>query len=552
VSLKKPSEVFKKNKGAVSLDETVEKIIKTSDMSTFSDAFNAFKNNLNKIEILSDFSETLDNYRVNIERINHLSEKVEEIKNDISSLLKKEDLENAMMSQLILVEESIRQVQKKVKSINEDELSQIREQVFGLSENVIEFFENEVPKYSKLVVESEIRVNTRYDDLEKSISQSFEEIEEYVENKYGELTENLQTINENSLSGIIQEFNSLDEVVSKIKKEDIPKYKGFIVETERKTETKLEEFDEKLNKTVAEVLGIVKSVETITEETENKVLNRIQEVGKLQEDVTTEIERIENYKEDITKKVANLEVELIRNDKHLKEQNHTLENLQDGIITNGKFIKEQNQTLERIQDELHITIQKLNLEKLEKTNYELTKKVKYLEEIFEKFNEKDILTESIIPEPSSVKNKDPLTPLDKNFVTFEQLQQHYRLYINRIQQQLATIGGGGETRLKYLDDIVGIATNPSAYDGKYLKYSHSLGKFEFQEVSGGIGIGTTTSSLLGVGVTSLLFTGPGISDIIVDDSIVTINIVGQSSQNYDGGNASSLYGGTEPIICGGA
>jgi hypothetical protein len=36
-----------------------------------------------------------------------------------------------------------------------------------------------------------------------------------------------------------------------------------------------------------------------------------------------------------------------------------------------------------------------------------------------------------------------------------------------------------------LDDIVGIATNSSAYDGKFLKYNHSIGKFEFDAVSGG-------------------------------------------------------------------
>jgi hypothetical protein len=34
-----------------------------------------------------------------------------------------------------------------------------------------------------------------------------------------------------------------------------------------------------------------------------------------------------------------------------------------------------------------------------------------------------------------------------------------------------------------LDDIVGIATNPSAYGDKYLQYNHSLGKFEFTDPS---------------------------------------------------------------------
>jgi len=53
------------------------------------------------------------------------------------------------------------------------------------------------------------------------------------------------------------------------------------------------------------------------------------------------------------------------------------------------------------------------------------------------------------------------------------------LFLNRIEEQLSTLGGGGEVNLKYLDDVVGIATNASAYDGKFLRYNHSLGKFEF-------------------------------------------------------------------------
>jgi len=72
----------------------------------------------------------------------------------------------------------------------------------------------------------------------------------------------------------------------------------------------------------------------------------------------------------------------------------------------------------------------------------------------------------------------------KNPINIEQLKNHYQLLVGRLQEQLATIGGGGEVNLKYLDDVVGIATNPSVYDGKYLKYDHSIGKFVFEDVSG--------------------------------------------------------------------
>lgn len=64
------------------------------------------------------------------------------------------------------------------------------------------------------------------------------------------------------------------------------------------------------------------------------------------------------------------------------------------------------------------------------------------------------LNEGLLNEPPNVKNSDPLTPLDQNFVTFDQLNEHYQLFINRIQQQMATIGGGGETQFKFLDDVV--------------------------------------------------------------------------------------------------
>jgi hypothetical protein len=86
---------------------------------------------------------------------------------------------------------------------------------------------------------------------------------------------------------------------------------------------------------------------------------------------------------------------------------------------------------------------------------------------------------------------DPLTPEDQQFATLKDLSTHYRLFINRIQTQMSTMGGGGETRLKYLDDVVGIATNASTYDGKFLKYDHSVGKFEFDTppASPAVGIG---------------------------------------------------------------
>ncbi len=662
MALKKPSEYFKKKESLGSVDETVRGFVKEPEINTFSEAFDSFKNNLNKIEVLSDFSETLDNYRVNIERVNYLSEKIDDIQVEVKNLLTKEDLDRAMMSQLLIVEKSINDIQNKVKYINESKITEVRADVSQLTKTVNDFLANEVPRYKKLVVESELRTNNRYKELEENVNQTLEGIGELVDGKYLELTNSLQGINEKSLSGILKDFSTLDEKIYELVEEEIPRYKGFIVETGRRvdskileTEKKVEEklkiadktfeekiknieesfnkFDEsteqkieniqtslnefieiespKYNKILIEnklkteeevkiiqknisekVSQFVKDIETLKSsaltETKNinlfveekinefnlildetqkdvkKTLSTYTSISKLFEDkVTADNEKVNSYEstlnnfsqkienclsninffreeiekrsqiedewrnilkeelvkrfkehenivnkevclveESINKQVSNLQDNILRSEEDIKLQNKNLQevidfvqndldkrvtDLQVEIVRNESHIKTQNKSLEVIQEEVKNTLERINFDEIEKQNYDLGQKIKYLEEVFEKISEKEILTENIIVEPPSSDNKDPLTPLNKNFVTLEQLQEHYRLFINRIQQQLATIGGGGETRLKYLDDIVGIATNASAYDGKFLKYNHSIGKFEFVTVSGGGG-----------------------------------------------------------------
>jgi hypothetical protein len=123
------------------------------------------------------------------------------------------------------------------------------------------------------------------------------------------------------------------------------------------------------------------------------------------------------------------------------------------------------------------------------------------------------LDEGLLNEPTTA---DPVD--NTEFVTSDQLKDHYRLFLNRIEEQLSTVGGGGEVKLKYLDDIVGVATNAAAYDGKFLRYNHGLGKFEF--ISNGpwadsfesdirVGIHTTINVAINTNVISK--SGPGLS-----------------------------------------
>lgn len=554
--LKKPSEYFKKD--IPSVDNSVQELVKAPEMNTFSDAFDAFKNNLSKIEVLSNFSETLDNYRVNIERVNHLSSSIEDIKTEVQTLLKKEDLDRAMMSQLLVVEQSIRDVQNKVKGINEKNLTEIRLDVSGLINSVNEFLENDVPKYKKLVVDSELRTSARYEELEDNVNQTLEGIGEFVENKYQQLTETLEGINEKSLTGILEDFKVLENNLQKIQEEDIPKYKGFIVETERKTETKLNEIDEKIlnsltsfeDKIVEDVeqkysyaLNEYKNLENIVidikdndipkykgfivesgikvdsrikefndnlNEITQRVLEKINEVESISTDNSDLVTQVTQKIEDV-KNLSKRVFEDLRNNENYKTSlNEKLSDLQVEIVRNESHIKSQTKNFQELQEEVREHLSKINLEVIEEKSEKLGKKIKYLEEVFEKFNEKEIFAENFLAEPPSIDNKDPLTPLDQKFVTLDQLQEHYRLFLNRIQQQLLTFGGGGETQLKYLDDVVGIATNAAEYDNKFLKYNHSIQKFELVVVDAAstdvywvkTDVGIHTLAKVGIGTTN--------------------------------------------------
>ena len=154
---------------------------------------------------------------------------------------------------------------------------------------------------------------------------------------------------------------------------------------------------------------------------------------------------------------------------------------------------------------------KEDLAEFQKVDYDISEKIKYMEEVFVKFNEQAVLNENIITEPSSTNNSDPLTPLDQTFVTFEQLSEHYRVFINRIQQQLSTLGGGGAVRIQDMDDI---DLSTAKVNNKFLKYNSTSGKWEGANASGGDGtvniIDDTTPQLGGnLDLNSKNITGTG-------------------------------------------
>jgi hypothetical protein len=78
--------------------------------------------------------------------------------------------------------------------------------------------------------------------------------------------------------------------------------------------------------------------------------------------------------------------------------------------------------------------------------------------------EKTLIEKSLglLSEPDNVKQQnDSITPLNQNYVTLDQLNKQYNQFLSRIQQQLSTLGGGGEVNLTYMDVPITSVINSS-------------------------------------------------------------------------------------------
>jgi len=645
VPLRKPSEFFNDTKSKNSLDLVNEELNSAAPerVESLNEAFNAFKYNLSNIEALTDFTNNITEFKTSVEQINQLSEGIDLLKKEIDGCIKKEDLDNTVVSQLFFVEESIKNVQNNIKSLNSKTLTGIKEEFYSLSEAVENFLNVDAPQLKNSISQSEIRIDERFVSHKKSLDLEVERINSQISERLLAITESVKSINQKDLLKIKEEISSVDDKVDYALKKEIQSYKKFFAETETKTEQRLlesreyieakceeiesdhqsrineikqeldsfinleipkyrnilvessikneseikrlteniennilivsktvKELEEKVNQeknnidetlsskiseiesfiydSKAEITSISKTYENLYKDFKNREISENKKLESYSDRLNTFSEKIINLEENLTKDVSDLQnnldisttkyYDILKNEVGYFEQNilDKVKDLEINFVRNEKHIQDAKNTLKE-------TLSKIKIDDIEKKNNQLLERISQLETILEKFDEKKLLTEDLT-DPPSTKNKDPLTPLDKDYVTLKDLQDHYRIFINRVQMQLASIGGGGAGFVKDLADVsfdestgqnkllifngtdwVGIASTalssgPSTLvglsdvdstnlgDGRFLRYNASTSEFTFAPVSasnleliaGDIQSGILTTSGLGPAV----------------------------------------------------
>jgi|TARA_B100000073_G_scaffold306665_1_gene276499 hypothetical protein len=145
----------------------------------------------------------------------------------------------------------------------------------------------------------------------------------------------------------------------------------------------------------------------------------------------------------------------------------------DSIFSQVKeSIAEDHETAEKVSKQAAVFESWLFSETKEKKEEIVVEEAEVFREEVEKIEpdveEKVSLIESslgLLSEPSDQKmGDDPITPLDQKFATLDDLQKHYTKFLSRIQQQLSTVGGGGENNtdgFEYVSDK-NLESNPIA------------------------------------------------------------------------------------------
>jgi hypothetical protein len=113
----------------------------------------------------------------------------------------------------------------------------------------------------------------------------------------------------------------------------------------------------------------------------------------------------------------------------------------------------------------------------------------------------------------------------------------------QVMRDVRAQGGGGEVNIRYLDDIVGIATNSSAYDSKFLQWNSTTNQAEFVNPNA-VGI----TSIISISGATTYYQASNVDDYIGVNANVPVTIVLPQIPSYgkklivkDEGNKIATY-----------
>ena len=446
MSLRKPSELFG--------SKTVEETNSSPAKKYLNESYQQFQGSLFKIEELEEKLEAI--YTEYPKTIEVLSEK-------LSNRVTKTELDNKMFTHLSVVDENFEAIKNQVKGLNKNDLREFKNNVSQLTSIVQNLIDVEFPQYKNKVIRNEIKISEKFTESENKVANELNKFSSFLDEKINEFE-----ITKDDLLELADTYKKLNSIVN-------DKY------TEQ--DKKIQEYSNVLDDFNNRVNNFTNEVEIKINDYENYITNEKEFVKEIKSDVA-------EIKADVIVYEKHVKKDINRIESHIQDNEKNIDRIEEFIQDNKKDLVDlKENVIKDLSNLLEGDVQN-NIRRLENKINDIREKYDTIkpEEIIQDIQESLL---SISPEE---KNSDPLTPLDQNYVTKSQLENHYRLFLNRIQQQLSTLGGGGAVNIKDMDDV-----DSSAFvDGKFLKYNSTTGKWEGADASGGGGSISGISTISGV------------------------------------------------------
>ena len=417
------------------------------------------------------------------EEVETINEQIENVKHHIANL-----------PEVKYYDEQLQQLEGKLVSLKESlpEVKYYDNDIVSLDEK-IEQVRDSIPKFPKWV--NEVNEVPDFSWIGKTFS--------VIDDDFVKVGDNIKSIRDR-----------IDQEVSEIAENfDLKDFENR-VEFE-KAQNNLKEIKDKIYEELKETAIKIWDLNKGYKDDDRKLKkNILSQYNKLNQNIQKQIQETENKNYESNKVFENYLgglKEEIENLPKVKYYDDHINSLREDLKTESKSLSE----LYRIVEEIKSTQQ-------------------ILKEDIEIVNDRPLM-----PDPSEKQGDDPLTPTDQQFATLKDLASNYRLFVNRVEQQLYSIGGGGAGFIKDLDDVTftGITTGSlliyEADTQKWVGIASTALKSAAEELAAGCtGVDLTLSGDLNV-------TG----DLVYDEQTSrNVNITGVSTFNQGIGTNLNVSG----------
>ena len=490
------------------VEETIEEPVEAEDLTEVIRLINDVRRDIPNIPEIKYYDEELEKLSAYVEQIKESIPEIPEIKEydrEVEAICEQIDLVREEIKDLPEVkyyDEQIKSIEHKLDLTNQniDELPEPEVYLTDLKKirEEVERVRSEIPIFPKWVNEvNEVPDFTWIGKTFSVIDDDFIKLNDHILDLKTKFDSDIDTLSE-SLD--TKDFERRGEV-NKIR-EDLKETKDKIYEELKETAIKIWEHKDQFKD---DDRRLKKSILSKLNEAKQKIEQQITEsYNKNYESNKT----LKTYFEGLKEEIANLP--------QPKYYDDPIRDLKKGLSKLDEKREEQG----------------LNITELYKIVEDLKGTQQHLTEIY---NDRPLT-----PDPNLKQGNDPLTPTDQQFATLKDLAANYRLFVNRVEQQLYTIGGGGAGFIKDLDDvnIAGITTGDLLIYGGGTSGTHWVGIASTALGSSSVGAaGTWTTDSVGIHTTKSVGIGTTASSsytlIVGGDIHATGNVSVAGTITYD-------------------